>query len=114
MPYNIETIPLMRLFIATDRQLRLRLSTDIITLYELNAGQRVVLGYDRDADAIALRQAANPADPTAATVDKRGYISARPFYHRTRIPAEARRYTFAAVHDGWLVFKAEPVLKADD
>ena len=105
--FDIEPIPLLRLFVATDAQMRLRLSADMIRLFNIDAGQRVELGYDAAARAIAIRQAGNPNDPQAANVDKRGYISARRFYDRTQIPAVARRYEFEGEQDGWLVFLAE-------
>ena len=105
--YNIEAIPLVNLFVATDSQRRLRLSADIIAMYRLDSGNRVALGYDHAAQVIALRLAPNSADPTAATVDKRGYISAAQFYRKTRIPQEARRYVFVSEQDGWLTFAAE-------
>lgn len=112
--YNIEAIPLVSLYVATDKQRRLRLSADIIDLYRLNEGasngappKRVILGYDATERAIALKLAENSADPTAANIDKRGYISARRFYAKARLEAEARRYVFAAEQDGWLVFIAE-------
>lgn len=86
--------------------MRLRLSADIIDLYELKEGGRVTLGYDSAANAIAIKRSASPNDPTAATIDKRGYVSARPFFHRTRIEVTARRYVFASEQDSWLVFVA--------
>lgn len=107
MKFNIETIPLVRLFLATDNQYRLRLSADIVRMFEFDAGQRVTLGYDAAAKAIAIRQAANPNDPTAANVDKRGYLSARRFYAKAALEPVARRYSFVAEQDGWLVFIAE-------
>ncbi|NHN31151.1 hypothetical protein [Paenibacillus agricola] len=105
--FNIEAIPVLTLFVATDKQMRLRLSADIVDLYELKEGGRVTLGYDSGAQAIAIKRAATANDPTAATIDKRGYVSARPFFHRTRVAAESRRYVFASEQDGWLVFVAE-------
>ncbi|GIQ63685.1 hypothetical protein PACILC2_22530 [Paenibacillus cisolokensis] len=105
--FNIEEIPLVTLYVATDQYCRLRLSTDLIRLYSLDAGNRVALGYDSAARAIAVKLAANPNDPTAANVDKRGYISARRFFARTQIEPERRRYVFEAEQDGWLVFIAE-------
>lgn len=105
--YNIEPIPLLRLFVATDAHRRLRLSADIVRMYELDAGNRVVLGYDAAARAIAIRRAESANDPTAANVDKRGYISARRFYDKTQLTPEARRFAFDAEQDGWLVFIAE-------
>ncbi|WP_054955024.1 hypothetical protein [Paenibacillus dakarensis] len=105
--YNIEVIPLVNLFVATDSQRRLRLSADIIAMYGLDSGNRVALGYDHSAKVIALRLADNGADPTAANVDKRGYVSAAQFYRKTRIPQEARRYVFVSEQDGWLLFSAE-------
>lgn len=105
--YNIVSIPLVRLYVATDAQRRLRLSADIIRMYRLDAGNRVELGYDADERVIAIRLARNSADPTAANVDQRGYISARRFYEKSQIAAEARRYSFVAEQDGWLVFAAD-------
>lgn len=105
--YNIEEVPLVSLYIATDSQKRLRLSTDIVEMFELSAGNRVALGYDSEQRAIAVKRAANPKDPTAANVDKRGYISASRFYKRVRLEAKAGRYVFAAEQDGWLVFVSE-------
>lgn len=105
--FNIEAVPLVNLYVATDKQRRLRLSADIIEMYRLNDGGRVELGYDAAERAIALRLAANSADPTAANIDKRGYISASRFYAKARMDAESRRYAFAAEQDGWLVFIAE-------
>lgn len=105
--YNIVSIPLVRLYVATDAQRRLRLSADIIRIYRLDAGNRVELGYDAGERVIALRLSHNSADPTAANVDQRGYISARRFYEKSQISAEAKRYSFVAEQDGWLVFAAE-------
>jgi hypothetical protein len=105
--FNIEAIPVMNLYVATDAQRRLRLSADIIELFTLEHGGRVALGYDRGANAIAIRRAASETDPTAATIDKRGYISARKFFGRTRVEAVGRRYEFTAEQEGWLVFVAE-------
>lgn len=105
--FNIEEVPMLRLFVATDSQFRLRLSADIIDLYKLDAGNRVSLGYDSNEHAIAIKPAASAADPTAANVDKRGYISARRFYDKTKLDAVARRYSFAGKEGDWLVFIAE-------
>lgn len=105
--YNIEAIPLLRLFVATDSQRRIRLSADIVRMYELDAGNRVVLGYDAAAKAIAIKRAESSSDPTAANVDKVGYISARRFFEKTQLPAEPRRFAFDTEQDGWLVFIAE-------
>lgn|GEM_PF-3997588 len=105
--FNIETIPVMNLYVATDTQRRLRLSSDIIELFALESGGRVTLGYDKEAQAIAIRRAASENDPTAATIDKRGYISARKFFGRTRLAADSRKYAYVAEQDGWLVFVAE-------
>lgn len=105
--YNIVSVPLVRLYVATDAQRRLRLSSDIIRMYDLDAGNRVELGYDPVERVIGIRLARNSADPTAANVDKRGYISARRFYEKSQISAEGRRYSFTAEQDGWLVFAAE-------
>lgn len=107
--YNIEAIPLVSLYVATDKQMRLRLSADIVNMFELRAGNRVALGYDVDARAIAIRKAASAADPTAANVDKRGYISASRFYKRVNLEARPARYVYVAEQDGWLVFEAEEV-----
>lgn len=104
--FNIETVPLVNLYVATDAQRRLRLSADIIDMFGLHNGNRVVLGYDADEKAIALRLAENSADPTAANIDKRGYISASRFYAKSQIAAEPRRYRFEAKQDEWLVFVA--------
>jgi hypothetical protein len=105
--FNIEEIPLVSLYIATDAQKRLRLSADIVKMYGLDAGNRVALGFDSAARAIAIKQAASPTDPTAANVDKRGYISASRFYNRAKLDARPGKYEFAAEQDGWLVFIAE-------
>lgn len=105
--FNIEEIPLVNLFVATDKQRRLRLSSDIIALYDLSNGNRVTLGYDHSAQVIALRLASSASDPTAANVDKRGYVSAAHFYRKTGIPQVARRYVFIREQDGWLTFGAE-------
>lgn len=102
--FNIETVPLVSAYLATDAQGRIRLSADLIALFQLRHGSRVVLGYDAAAGAIAFKRADNDADPTAATVDKRGYVSARRFFRKTQIDARHRRYEFAAEQDGWLVF----------
>jgi hypothetical protein len=104
--FNIEAVPLVSLYLATDRQKRIRLSADTVGYFDLDAGKRIVLGYDRGNKAIALRQAETDVDPTAATVDKRGYISAGRFFSRTQLMPEPRRYEFAAVDDGWYVFTA--------
>lgn len=108
--YEIEAIPMLRLFVATDSQRRIRLSSDIVRMYGLDAGNRVILGYDAAAKAIALKRAESASDPTAANVDKAGYISARRFFDRTRLTPEARRYEFVTEQDGWLVFIAEDQL----
>lgn len=102
--FNIEEVPLVNLYVATDAQRRLRLSADIVKMYGLDAGNRVSLGYDVVERAIALRVANNKFDPTAANVDKRGYISASRFFKRTQLTAERGRYVFEAEQDGWLVF----------
>lgn len=104
--FNIEAIPLLNLYVATDKQRRLRLSADIVEMFKLGAGNRVALGYDSDERAIAIRHA-ETVDPTAANVDKRGYISAARFFEKARLEPEARRYVFEAEQDGWLVFIAE-------
>jgi hypothetical protein len=104
--YDIVAVPVMTLFVATDAQKRISLSADVMALFKLKTGDRVALGYVADERAIALRQTL-PADLTAATVDKRGYLSARPFFNKTRVEAVGRRYTFAAEQDGWYVFIAE-------
>jgi hypothetical protein len=105
--FNIEEIPLVSLYVATDAQKRLRLSADIVKMYGLDTGNRVALGFDATKRAIAVRQAANAADPTAANVDKRGYISASRFYNRAKLEAQPGRYEFATEQDGWLVFIAD-------
>ncbi|MCU6709328.1 hypothetical protein M6D81_11480 [Paenibacillus sp. J5C_2022] len=105
--FNIDAIPLVTLYVATDKHKRLRLSADFVKLYGLDAGNRVALGYDSNARAIALRQSASSSDPTAANVDKRGYISASRFYNKTKLTAERGRFVFAAEQDGWLVFVSE-------
>lgn len=107
--FKIDPIPLVALYVATDKQRRLRLSADIVRLYNLDAGNKVALGYDGEQRAIALRLAENNADPTVANVDKRGYIAAAHFFRRTRLEPEAQRFAFAAEQDGWLVFVAEEV-----
>lgn len=104
--FNIEAVPLVNLYVSTDKHRRLRLSADIIDMFALNAGNRVALGYDAESRAIALRQA-TPEDPTAANIDKRGYISASRFYAKSRMEAVARRYAYEANEDGWFVFVAE-------
>ncbi|ANY67716.1 hypothetical protein BBD42_15515 [Paenibacillus sp. BIHB 4019] len=104
--FNIEEIPLVNLYVATDKQRRLRLSADIIDMFALNAGNRVALGYDAENRAIAIRQA-TPSDPTAANIDKRGYISSARFFRKTQLSAESLRYAYTASQDGWLVFIAE-------
>lgn len=103
--FNIEAIPLVNLYVATDKQNRLRLSADIVELYGLNAGNRVALGYDSAAEAIALR-VTNGTDPTSATVDKRGYIASAHFFRKTKLVG-GKRYVFVAEQDGWYVFTAE-------
>ena len=105
--FNIEEIPLVNLYVATDAQKRLRLSSDIVKMYGLDAGNRVALGYAAAERAIAIKPAANPADPTAANVDKRGYISAGRFFNRTQLEPKRGRYVFAAEQDGWFVFVSE-------
>lgn len=105
--FNIEEIPLVRLYIATDSLRRIRLSADLCEMFDLKRGQRVALGYDRANKAIALRVAASPNDPTAANVDKRGYLSARAFFAKTQVEPVARRYSYVAEQDGWLVFIAD-------
>lgn len=105
--FNIETIPLVKAYLATDAQKRIRLSADIVKLYGLGGGKRIALGFDREASAIAIRLSASDSDPTAANVDTRGYISAGRFFSRTKLTPEPRRYTFAAEQDGWLVFTSE-------
>jgi hypothetical protein len=105
--FLIETIPLVNLYVATDKQKRIRLSADIVEMYKLNEGNRVILGYDATERAIALRLAESKADPTAANIDKRGYISASRFYSKARLEPESLRYAFEAEQDGWLVFIAE-------
>lgn len=104
--FNIEEIPLVNLYVATDKQNRLRLSADIVELYQLNAGNRVALGYDSAAEAIALRVVTNNADPTSAAVDKRGYIASVHFFRKTKLVG-GKRYVFVAEQDGWLVFTAQ-------
>jgi len=110
--FNIESIPLVSLFLATDSQRRIRFSSDIIAMYRLRdvkdgATPRISLGYDQTAKAIAIKLAASPSDPTAANIDKRGYASASRFYHKTQLAEVPQRYTFVAEQDGWLVFTAE-------
>lgn len=105
--FNIEPVPLVKLYVATDAQRRLRLSVDMIRNFDLNAGNRVLLGFDAAAQAIAIRITESATNPEAATVDQRGYISARRFYTKTQIAAEFRRFAFVAEQDGWLVFTAE-------
>jgi len=104
--FNIEAVPLVNLYVATDKQRRLRLSADIVDMFNLNAGNRVSLGYDAEMRAIAI-QPAPLADPTAANVDKRGYVSASRFFRKTRLEPIARRFRFETEQDGWLVFVAE-------
>ncbi|MCD9024342.1 hypothetical protein [Cohnella silvisoli] len=104
--YDIVPVPVMTLFVATDAQKRISLSADVMTLFKLEPGHRVALGYVADERAIAIRQTL-PVDLTAATVDKRGYLSARPFFNKTRLEAVGRRYNYATTQDDWLVFIAE-------
>jgi len=104
--FNIETVPLVSAFLSTDSHGRIRLSADIIALFQLRHGSRIALGYDPAARAIAVKRAASDGDPTAAVVDKRGYISARRFFAKTRLVTEPRRYEYVAEQDGWLVFIA--------
>lgn len=104
--YEITPVPVMTLFVATDAQKRISLSADVMALFKLRTGDRVALGYVADECAIALRET-SATDLTAATVDKRGYLSARPFFNKTRLEAVGRRYTFATEQDGWYVFIAE-------
>ncbi len=101
--YNIVSVPLLNLYVATDKQQRLRLSADIVKMYELAAGNRVELGFVADERAICLRQASG-GNLEAANVDQRGYISARRFFAKSQIPAAAGRYVFEAEQDGWLIF----------
>lgn len=110
--YNIEVVPMLNLFLATDTQSRIRFSSDLIELYKLRreengATPRVSFGYDRGKQLIAVRRAASLGDPTAANVDKRGYASASKFFRKTQLPREPRRYEFCGEQDGWLVFTAE-------
>lgn len=105
--FNIKPVPLVNLYLATDKQMRIRLSVDIIEMYKLNEGNRVMLGYDASQQAIALSLAESKTDLKAANIDKRGYISASRFYKETKVKHEPRRYVFEAEQDGWLVFIAE-------
>jgi len=107
--YNIVSVPVMSLGLATDKFGRILLSADIVKLYELEPQSRVELGYVPELSAITVRRATNDADPTAANVDKRGYISARQFFRKTRIEKAARKYAFEAEQDGWLIFVKEPI-----
>lgn len=110
--FNIEEIPLVSLFLTTDAQKRIRLSADIVAMFGLDAGRRVKLGYERSLAAIAVKPSEFDVDPTAANVDRRGYISAGRFFSRTQLTPEPRRYTFEGEQDGWLVFVAE--IKPED
>lgn len=105
--FNIEEIPLVTLFLATDAQKRIRLSADIVHMYALHEGHRVAIGFDYDQRAIAIKLAASDVDPTAANVDKRGYLSAGRFFTRTRLTPEYKRYNYVAEQNGWLVFVEE-------
>ncbi len=110
--YNIEVVPMLNLFLATDTQSRIRFSSDLIELYKLRkeengATPRVSFGYDRGQQLIAVRLAASSGDPTAANVDKRGYASASKFFRKTRLTPEPRRFEYCGEEDGWLVFTAE-------
>ncbi|MHA7962854.1 hypothetical protein ACX93W_01830 [Paenibacillus sp. CAU 1782] len=109
--FNPVEIPLVELYIATDAQRRLRLSADVVKKYELDAGNRVTLGYDATEKAIAIRPATNSNDPTAANIDKRGYISAGRFYSRTKLDARPKKYIYFTEQDGWFIFVAEEVNK---
>lgn len=104
--FNIEPVPLRRLFVATDKQRRLKLSADLADLYGWRAGVKLTLGYDATARAIAIRPAQPSEEMSAANFDKRFYASARKFYDKTRIDAEARRFDLVAEEDGWLIFQA--------
>lgn len=110
--FNIEEVPLVNLFIATDKFRRIRFSADIITMFKLRevagySAPRMAFGYDYAAKAITIRPSASHHDPTAANVDMRGYASVSRFYRKTKLPEVAQRYTFAAEQDGWLIFTAE-------
>lgn len=110
--YNIEEIPLVNLFITTDKFRRIRFSSDIITMFKLRevagySAPRMAFGYDYDAKAITIKPAASQNDPTAANVDMRGYASVSRFYRKTKLPEISQRYEFAGEQDGWLVFTAE-------
>jgi len=105
--YNIVQVPVMSLRLATDKFGRILLSADIVKLYEIETGSRVVLGYVPEESAITIKRAEYSADPTAANVDKRGYISARQFFRKTQLPQEAARYEFLTEQDGWFIFARE-------
>jgi hypothetical protein len=109
--FKIEEVPLVNLFLATDKHRRIRFSADIIELYHLRDDRngvtpRVSFGYDHVAKAIAIKLAASSTDPTAANIDKRGYTSAAHFYRKTQLAEVSRRFVFAAEQDGWLIFIA--------
>jgi len=110
--FNIVSVPMLNLFLATDVHSRIRFSSDLVALYKLRkeengATPRVSFGYDRGKQLIAVRLAATSGDPTAANVDRRGYASAAKFFRKTKLPREPRRYEFAGEQDGWLIFTAE-------
>lgn len=112
--YSIEPIPLLNLYVSTDKQRRIRLSANIVDYYKLNDGGKVMLGYDSSERAIAIFPTASTSDPSASNIDKRGYISAGRFFSRTKLTPEPRRYTFAAEQDGWLIFVAESVTTTEN
>lgn len=109
--FNIEPVPLRRLYITTDKQMRIKLSTDLAETYGWRNGVKLALGYDAAANAIALRTVSSSEEAGAASFDKRLYASARKFFAKTRIEAESRRYDFVAEEDGWLVFVAKGAQK---
>lgn len=104
--FNIEAVPMRRLYITTDKHRRLKLSADLATLYGWRNGVKLALGYDATEKAIAIKVASRAEEAGAATFDKRLYASARKFFDKTRIEAEARRYDYITEEDGWLIFQA--------
>lgn len=110
--YNIEEIPLVNLFLTTDKFRRIRFSSDFLAMHRIGERAsyslpRMTFGYDYEAQAITVRPSASPNDPTAANIDMRGYASVSRFYRRTKLPEISRRFNFAGEQDGWLVFTAE-------
>ena len=102
---------MLNLRLSTDSFGRILLSSDIVKMYKFDGAHegnpaRVELGYVAELSAIAIRKSVGN-DPTAAHVDKRGYISARRLFRKSRIKAEPARYEFDGEQDGWLIFVRE-------